>query len=78
MDTLYTFWDNITHYKTKSVDFLLMNSATKSCLCRFSASHWRSGFQGGQVYAFRSLGESGSWETIGGARKGQGARIVGV
>ena len=30
MDTLYTFWDNITHYKTKSVDFWgLMNSATK-------------------------------------------------
>ena len=25
------FWDNITHYKTKSVDFLgLMNSATKN------------------------------------------------
>ena len=31
MDTLYTFWDNIIHYKTKSVRFLgLMNSATKS------------------------------------------------
>ena len=30
MDTLYTFGDNITHYKTKSVHFLwLMNSATK-------------------------------------------------
>ena len=30
MDTLYTFWDNLTHYKTKSVDFLgLMNSSTK-------------------------------------------------
>ena len=30
MDTLYTFWDNITHYKTESVDFWgLMNSATK-------------------------------------------------
>ena len=30
MDTLYTFEDNITHYKTKSVHFLgLMNSATK-------------------------------------------------
>ena len=29
MDTLYTFWDNTTHYKTKSVHFLgLMNSAT--------------------------------------------------
>ena len=27
---LYTSWDNITHYNTKSVDFLgLMNSATK-------------------------------------------------
>ena len=29
MDTLYTFWDNIAHYKTQSVHFLgLMNSAT--------------------------------------------------
>ena len=30
MDTLYTFWDNITYYRTESVYFLgLMNSATK-------------------------------------------------
>ena len=30
MDTLYTFWDSITHYKAESVHFLgLMNSATK-------------------------------------------------
>ena len=30
MDTLYTFWDNITHYKTESVHFLgLLNSATR-------------------------------------------------
>ena len=30
MDTLYTFWDNTTHYQTESVHFLvLMNSATK-------------------------------------------------
>ena len=30
MDALYTFRDNITHYRTKSVNFLgLMNSATK-------------------------------------------------
>ena len=30
MDALYTFWDNITHYKTETVRFLgLMNSATK-------------------------------------------------
>ena len=30
MDTLYTFWDNNTHYKPKSVHFRgLMNSATK-------------------------------------------------
>ena len=30
MDTLYTFWDNTTHYKTKSVPFGgLMNPATK-------------------------------------------------
>ena len=28
--TLYTFWDNITHYKTKSVHFWgAMNSAAK-------------------------------------------------
>ena len=28
MDTLYTFWENITHSKTESVHFLgLMNSA---------------------------------------------------
>ena len=31
MDTLYTFWDNSTHYKTKSVHCCgLVNSATKS------------------------------------------------
>ena len=30
MDTLYTFWDNSTHYKTESVNFLgLMNSTAK-------------------------------------------------
>ena len=30
MDTLYTFWESITHHKTKSVHFLgLVNSATK-------------------------------------------------
>ena len=30
MDALYTFWDNMTRYKTKSVHFVgLMNSATK-------------------------------------------------
>ena len=30
MDTLDTFWDNITHYKTESVHFWgLMNSTTK-------------------------------------------------
>ena len=35
VDTLYTFWDNITHYKTKSVHFLgLMNSATKGLFRR--------------------------------------------
>ena len=29
MDTLYTFWDDITHYKTENVYFFgLMNSAT--------------------------------------------------
>ena len=31
MDTRYTFWDNITHYKTESVHFGgLKNSATKA------------------------------------------------
>ena len=30
MDTLYTFWESITHSKTESVNFLgLTNSATK-------------------------------------------------
>ena len=30
MDTLYTFGDHVTHYKTKSAHILgLMNSATK-------------------------------------------------
>ena len=30
MDTLYTFWDNISHYKTESVNFEgLLNAATK-------------------------------------------------
>ena len=35
MDTLYTFWDTTTHYKTTSVNFGgLMNSATKIvCVC---------------------------------------------
>ena len=38
MDTLYTVWDNITHYKTKSVHFLgLMNSASKT----YIGTSWR-------------------------------------
>ena len=33
MHTLYTFWDNTTHYKTESVHFGgLMNSATRAPL----------------------------------------------
>ena len=33
MDTLYTFWENITHDKTKRVDCLgLMDSATAQSL----------------------------------------------
>ena len=33
MDTLYTFWDNVTHYNINSVHFVgLMNSATKEFL----------------------------------------------
>ena len=40
MDTLYTFWENGTHYKTESVNFLgLMNSATKmGCQCHDEVS----------------------------------------
>ena len=38
-DTLYTFWDNIAHYKTESVQFWgLMNSATKVCVKLYSFS----------------------------------------
>ena len=41
MDTLYTFWDNITHYKTESVHFLgLMNSATKTLKEILRQSPW--------------------------------------
>ena len=53
MDTLYTFWENITHYKTESVHFLgLMNSATKL---------WRWGYDGpsgswGCVASFMATG----------------------
>ena len=53
MDTLYTFWDNITHYKTKGVHFLgLMNSATRfSCLGspKSLGKQAISGFVGAQV-----------------------------
>ena len=39
MDTLYTFLDNTTHYKTKSVHFLVrMNSAAKKRVLYFGAS----------------------------------------
>ena len=39
MDALYTFWDNLTHYKTESVNFLgLMNSATKQVVLWSMAS----------------------------------------
>ena len=39
MDTLYTFWGNITHYKTESVYFLgLMNSATRGGLAFLGGS----------------------------------------
>ena len=38
MDTLYTFGDNITHYKTESVHFWgLMNSATKLRVAQLEA-----------------------------------------
>ena len=42
MDTLYTFWDNITHYETESVHFLgLMNSATKIIDCLLNPLSWK-------------------------------------
>ena len=54
MDTLYTFWGNITHFNTKSAHFLgLMNSATKEASlqaavalhgCRLALSIFASGF----------------------------------
>ena len=61
MDALYTFLDNITHYKTKSVHFWeLMNSATKiGC------------YRHGQLMGFRefSMGFSrasqGVWGSMG-------------
>ena len=50
MDTLYTFWDNITHYKTESVNFLGLNSATEiGCWLRY----WGFDFQ---AWGFRVLG----------------------
>ena len=49
MDTLYTFWDNITHYKPESLHFWggFMNSATK----------YTSGF----VEALLGFPEPGMW-----------------
>ena len=51
MDTLYTFWDNTTHYKTDSVSvhfWGLMNSATKVqglvCLLREIEGQVAKGF----------------------------------
>ena len=62
MDTLYTFWDNITHYNTESVHFLgLMNSATRS----------RASGLGGMVWGLGSLisglvsAEEGGLHTMG-------------
>ena len=41
MDTLCTFWDNITHSKNKSVHFLgLMNSATKQGIAPSGGEFW--------------------------------------
>ena len=46
MDTLYTFWDNITHYRTESVHFLgLMNSATKGSFGIKGCGDLASGFR---------------------------------
>ena len=51
MDTLYTFWDNIIHYKTESAHVLgLMNSATKR---RVEGSESGFGFRLGIIIGFR-------------------------
>ena len=45
MDTLYTFWDNTTHYKTESVHFWgLMNSATKLGFMGCESDLWAQAF----------------------------------
>ena len=50
MDTLYTFGDNITHYKTKIVHFLwLMNSAAKKPNLKFSQVVPNGGMQSSSV-----------------------------
>ena len=54
MDKLYTFWDNIIHYKPESVHLLgLMNSATKKRV------FWCLGFR-----EFRGLGVLGSGSRV--------------
>ena len=60
MDTLYTFWDNITHNKTKSLHFLgLVNSATKignrGLLVRAFRGDWEGFLEFGMRKPDRSL-----------------------
>ena len=70
MDTLYTVWDNTTHYKTKSVHFLgPMNSATKNWVwelgsgCGFTSI--RSSLIGVWEYCVRSVARSGVFRNVG-------------
>ena len=70
MDTLYIFWDNITHYKTKSVHFFgLMNSATKRRDLLWAGV-------GGELWARPlfsfSLSLSGAWGRLQRARGSRG------
>ena len=56
MDTLYTFWVNMTHYKTESAHFLgLRNSATKimkaPILLTFETSFLKIQIRNGQSHS---------------------------
>ena len=41
MDTLYTFWDSITHYKTESVRFLWAYELSNYEGARYECLGWR-------------------------------------
>ena len=68
MDTLYTFWDNITHYRTESVHFLgLMNLATKYRVCAFGHRPWLFlgiGGEGCDFWVAPTPYITGLWSTI--------------